>query len=365
MLSGWRDPRVEEFEELPQVVLRGAGELPAGRWPSSEIIAIDDLMADAYAESYTVRQLVKSSQARSLAMTPIALGERVIGVIVALTLKPREWSAAQTQTLQQAAAHTARAFVEAEYSAHQAEHLERLQLLDQQKTDFMATVSHELRTPLTSITGYLELIREGDLGQPDPSQERALDVINRNAVRLRGLIEDLLVLGRIESQGLDPSFRPVDLQELVGHVTESLAPVADRHQVKLVVLPWPEGGVVSGDAGQLERALTNVVGNAVKFTPEGGTVTISALVEATRLRLACRDTGMGVPAEDQDRMFTRFFRGSNATEKTIPGTGLGLPIVKAIIEANRGLVELHSVEGEGTTVVLDLPLEPASGQEAS
>lgn len=359
IVSAWRAPGVKELGELSQVVLRGAGDLQVGPWSSSETVAVHDLMADAYAESVTVRELVKSSQARSLAMTPIALGGRVIGVIAALTLRPRCWSAAQSQALQQAASHTARAFVEAEYSAHQNEHLQRLQRLDEQKNAFMATVSHELRTPLTSINGYLELLREGDLGDLDPPQQRALDVIGRNTLRLRGLIEDLLVLNRIESQGLELSFHPVQFRDLVAHVVESLAPVAARQQVLLNVLPCPDGALVCGDAGQLERALTNIIGNAVKFTPAGGEVTIEVVVQDSQVRLTCTDTGIGIPAADVGHLFTRFFRASNAAERTIPGTGLGLSIVKAIAQAHRGQVELDSTEGRGTTVVLALPREGA------
>ncbi|MEO7268815.1 MAG: ATP-binding protein, partial [Knoellia sp.] len=257
---------------------------------------------------------------------------------------------------QQATAHTARAVLAGEQRTQQLEHVARLESLDRQKDEFVGTVSHELRTPLTSIAGYLEMLADGDLGELSPAQLKALTVIDRNTVRLRGLIEDVLVLNRIETRGLDPSFVSVDLRGLVRDVVQDLQPQASVNDIHLDVLEVPETCVVEGDALQLGRALTNVVGNAVKFSRTGGTVTVSAVVEATRVRVQCRDEGIGIPAADMERMFSRFFRASNATAQAIPGTGLGLAIVKAIVEAHHGELELHSVEGEGTSVVLVLPL---------
>ena len=115
---------------------------------------------------------------------------------------------------------------------------------------------------------------------------------------------------------------------------------------------------VDGDPLQLGRALTNVIGNAVKFSRAGGSVSVHAVVEATRVRIQCRDEGIGIPEADMQQMFSRFVRASTATARALPGTGLGLAIVKAIVDAHHGELELHSVEGEGTTVVMVLPLTP-------
>ncbi|CAN7448773.1 ATP-binding protein [Knoellia sp. LjRoot47] len=327
-----------------------------GMWLSGRLLETSDLEHDELRHWPFIQSIADQVPTGALLGTPFGVGDGVIGAMLLVSPEPREWTAHERTALQQATAHTARAFVAEERRAQQVEHVERLEALDRQKDEFVGTVSHELRTPLTSIAGYLEMLEDGDLGELEPAQVKALTVIERNTKRLRGLIEDVLVLNRIETRGLDPSFVPVDLSALVADVVQDLQPQATDNEVVLEVLDMPESCVVSGDALQLGRALTNVFGNAVKFSQQGGSVTITAVVEATRVRVQCRDTGIGIPEADMERMFSRFFRASNATSQAIPGTGLGLAIVKAIVEAHHGELELHSVEGEGTTVVLVLPI---------
>jgi len=327
-----------------------------GLWLSGRLLESSDLANDDLRHRPFVQSVVDQLQVGALLGTPLGVGDTVIGAMLLISPEPRTWTAHERTLLQQATAYTAQTFVEEERIALQAEHVTRLEALDRQKDEFVGTVSHELRTPLTSIAGYLEMLEDGDLGELEPAQLKALAVIERNTKRLRGLIEDVLVLNRIETRGLDPSFVPVDLSALVADVVQDLQPQAGDNKVGLHILDMPESCVVSGDTLQLGRALTNVIGNAVKFSREGGSVVVSAVVEATRVRIQCRDDGIGIPEADMQRMFSRFFRASNATAQAIPGTGLGLAIVKAIVEAHHGELELHSVEGEGTTVVLVLPL---------
>lgn len=223
-------------------------------------------------------------------------------------------------------------------------------------SDGMQALEHIRRNPPQLAVLDVEMLDDGDFGELTPPQRKALAVVGRNTVRLRGLIEDVLVLNRIDARKLDPSFRPVDLAAHISDVVQDLTPLAADNQVRLTVLPPTDACVVSGDPLQLDRALTNVIGNAIKFTPPDGSVTVTLQAEATRARVRVEDTGIGIPAEDLDQMFTRFFRAGNALSRTIPGTGLGLAIVQAIIEAHDGTIELHSIENSGTTVVLDLPL---------
>ncbi|GAA4122446.1 hypothetical protein GCM10022415_26480 [Knoellia locipacati] len=335
-----------------------------GLWLSGRLLETPDLEHDELRHWPFIGSIAEQVPAGALLGTPFGVGDGVIGAMLLVAPEPRTWTTHERTALQQATAHTARAFVAEERQAQQIEHVERLEALDRQKDEFVGTVSHELRTPLTSIAGYLEMLEDGDLGELEPAQLKALAVIERNTKRLRGLIEDVLVLNRIETRGLDPSFVPVDLSVLVADVVQDLQPQAGDNRVGLDILDMPESCVVSGDPLQLGRALTNVIGNAVKFSRAGGSVTVSAVVEATRVRVQCRDDGIGIPEADMQRMFSRFFRASNATAQAIPGTGLGLAIVKAIVEAHHGELELHSVEGEGTTVVLVLPLGTAADADA-
>ena len=238
--------------------------------------------------------------------------------------------------------------------------IEQLQELDRQKSDFLSTTNHELRTPLTSISGYLEMLEDGDLGELNPAQRQALEVVHRNTRRLQLLIEDVLLLNRID-RGREKMRRDrLDLAGCVDAVLLSLAPQAARARVR-VDAPARGSWPVTGDSEQLERAIGNVVGNALKCTPPGGAVELAlrAGPDGTTVQLHCADTGMGVPADEVGSLFTSFTRASNATARQVPGTGLGLVIVRAVAEQHGGRVRLDSVEGEGTHVVLELPLAPA------
>ena len=173
------------------------------------------------------------------------------------------------------------------------------------------------------------------------------------------------MLNRIESTGLRAVVRPVGVGDLIRHLGDSLAPMADAAGVTLRIEPVPQEAVISADSAQVERALVNVVSNAVKFTRSGGAVTVSVELPEARddsedatpvVRIRCRDNGIGIPADDLERLFVRFFRASNATSQAIPGTGLGLAIVKTIVEGHEGTLTLSSTEGEGTEVVIELPL---------
>jgi signal transduction histidine kinase len=232
--------------------------------------------------------------------------------------------------------------------------LARLYALDAVKTDFMATVSHELRTPLTSISGYVELLRDGEPDELTSAQRRMLEVIARNARRLRELIEDILTLSRIESGGFSSDPGEVDLAEVIERAVTAITPAADKASVGLyteVRGPLP----LRGDSVQLDRVLANLLGNAVKFTPAEGTVTVRAAKADGGTVLEIADNGMGIPAGEQHGLFIRFFRATNAIRQAIPGTGLGLAICHKIVDNHGGSIEVESTENVGTIVTVTLP----------
>lgn len=231
--------------------------------------------------------------------------------------------------------------------------VERLEELDQQKSDFVSTVSHELRTPLTSIIGYLEMLQDGDAGPLTDDQLDLLAVGQRNAGRLLALIEDLLTLSRIESGKLRREVAPVDVAELVADVAAELRPRVSGRDLDLTIDAAP--AVVHGDRDHLERVLFNLVGNALKFTPDGGEVAVVARRHDDEVVLAVRDSGIGIPEGEIDRLFDRFFRASTATDRAIPGTGLGLAITGLLVEQHGGRIDVDSEAGVGTTVTVRLP----------
>jgi signal transduction histidine kinase len=225
--------------------------------------------------------------------------------------------------------------------------------LDRMRDAFVATVSHELRTPLTSISGFLEMLEDEEhvLGE---AGRQYLEVIRRSTERLHALVEDLLLVAQIEARRVELELAPVDLGELATRAAEAARPSAREKQVDLQVHA-DSPPIVLGDAKRLTQVLDNLVSNAVKFTPEGGAVTITVGTNGAGARLAVTDTGIGVPKDEQKQVFSRFFRASTATRRAIPGTGLGLAICHALVEQHGGSIEFSSREGQGTEVVVTLP----------
>jgi signal transduction histidine kinase/HAMP domain-containing protein len=231
--------------------------------------------------------------------------------------------------------------------------------LDRLKDDFVATVSHELRTPLTSMMGFLEMLRAGEAGQLTPEQERFLAIVYRSSERLQRLVGDLLFIGRLDATGLELELEPVGLHEIVREAVEAHAALAQSRDLELVaeLAPVP---AFRGDSERLAQLVGNLVSNALKFTPPGGRVCARTFVEGAAAVVEVEDTGIGIPAPEQARIFERFFRSSTATEQAIPGTGLGLVISKAIAEAHHGSITIRSGPGHGTTVRVVLPLADAA-----
>jgi PAS domain S-box-containing protein len=229
---------------------------------------------------------------------------------------------------------------------------ERLREADRLKDSFVALVSHEVRTPLTSISGYLELLGEQELSA---EQRMYTDIIGRNSERLLRLINDLLFIAQIEDGQLTVEHDHVDLGAIIAQALTAAAPIAKAGNVELIGVE----GIslpITGDGGRLAQLLDNLVSNAVKFSPAGGSVEVDAGSSADAVWIEVRDTGIGINAVDQEQLFNKFFRTPAATKASIQGTGLGLAISKAIAEAHGGSIRVQSVEGEGTTFRVDLPV---------
>jgi PAS domain S-box-containing protein len=237
--------------------------------------------------------------------------------------------------------------------------VERLRELDQVKTDFVSTISHELRTPITSVVGYVDMMAEGLVGALTGDQLDVLAVVSRNSRRLLALIEDLLTLSRIESGAFRLDLGDVDVCEVVRGAREALGGVFSGRDLQ-VTFDLPSVPVpVTGDPAALERVVLNVLSNAVKFTPDGGRidVVLTAAPDDGEVRVRVTDTGIGIPDGEQQHLFTRFFRSSTASRGQIQGSGLGLSIVRSIVEEHGGAISVHSQESVGTTVLVTLPLD--------
>ena len=224
------------------------------------------------------------------------------------------------------------------------------------KDEFVGLISHELRTPLSSVLGYLELIGDDDEHPLSEEQQQYLSVAERNATRLLRLVGDLLFTAQVDSGKFSLDARDVDLAPIVMTSIETAGPVATRAGVRLIADVGAGSVIVRGDTLRLGQSIDNLISNAVKFTPRGGSVTVSLNASGPDAVIAVRDTGYGIPADEMEKLFGRFFRASTATKNAVPGVGLGLTITQAIITAHGGHIAVDSRVGEGTGFVISLPL---------
>ncbi len=227
---------------------------------------------------------------------------------------------------------------------------------DKAKDEFFALVSHELRTPLTSIIGYVELVLDDEALGADA--RRFLEIVHRNAQRLLRLVGDMLFVAQVEAGRLSLERDRVALRTVVVDSVDAARPAAERAGVALdlVTDAQSEPDFVVGDRDRLAQALDNLLSNALKFSARDDTITVTLVLEQRQAIVEVIDTGDGIPAVEQEQLFERFHRSTASIERGVPGAGLGLAVVRAIVEAHGGSVQLESEPGEGTAVRVALPL---------
>jgi len=225
--------------------------------------------------------------------------------------------------------------------------------IERMKQDFISSVSHELRTPLTSIIAYTETILQ-DCGMPGRTREQFLGIIEEEGKRLASLIEGLLEISRLESGAIRILREPVDIAVLVRRVLRSLRPLADAKNIRLELKIDDAVPELSGDEGKLLSVVTNLVNNAIKFTPGGGAISVLVTPEDEELLVRVSDTGAGIPKEALGRVFDAFYRVPGSAEQ-IQGTGLGLAIVERIVRLHNGRIQVQSEVNAGTTFSVYLP----------
>jgi two-component system phosphate regulon sensor histidine kinase PhoR len=222
------------------------------------------------------------------------------------------------------------------------------------RKEFVANVSHELRTPLTAIRGFAEALRDGAMEDPERAS-RYLATIVKNADQLTNLVADLLDLSRLDdSPGLSGRVE-VDVASVVRRAVELLQPVAEKKRHALRVNIHPGLPPIDGNPDFLERAVLNLLENAIKYTPEGGQLSVEAAADEVEIQIKVTDNGIGIPADDIPRIFERFYRVDRSRSREMGGTGLGLSIVKHVIQAHGGSVEVTSTPGTGSTFILRFP----------
>jgi len=234
-----------------------------------------------------------------------------------------------------------------------------LRRLEKIRKDFVANVSHELRTPLTSIKGYVEALLDG--GKDDPeTTARFLDIILKQSDRLNLILEDLLQLSKIESGQVLFKREPLHLESLIDRTLAMIRPLADKKGHRLTTHVAPQLPLIVGDEAQLGQVLSNLLDNAVKYTPEQGRISVDVRLAETshHVEISVSDSGIGIPEPDRPRVFERFYRVDKARSRELGGTGLGLAIVKHIVEGHGGQVWVEGNQPTGSRFIVRLPIEP-------
>lgn len=317
----------------------------------------------------TLGKAMKKADLSSLIEVP--LGTQATGIIGYLTIMNREENAyteRHFKLVAQVAAQVTPAIQNAmahEQALELAESREKQSLLEaksaelervnEAKSQFLAMVSHELRTPLTSIAAYTDLLERNRAGTLNEKQVKQLGIVRRNTTHLNKLITDLLDISKIESSTLSFNKVNFDLGDMILELVESLSPLilAKEQEITAEVT---EGIEIVGDKQKITQVISNLIENAVKYSPEGTEITVESFMADDEAVIAITDNGYGIPREDQDRIFETFFRSQTEENWEVPGTGLGLALVKRIVSMHGGVVSLDSEPGAGSTFTIRLPL---------
>ena len=314
--------------------------------PPEDLVGPDELAV--------LRRLMTTLDAHGVMLVPLGAGASCVGY---LTLVRGEDDAAWSESESDAALEVGREMGRAVHRTHlyqrERELVAELQELDRYKGEMIATITHELKNPLTAIRGHVEILGEQGVGG------RGMAAIERNVTRLVNLTDDLLMLAKVSDPHRELVATPVPLGPLLAEVVEAVAVQAQRKHIGVEVVTSNGAGVaglvVVGERDELARMMINIVGNAVKYTPEGGRVSVCLEPVGDRVAFRCTDTGLGIDSADLARLFDEFDRSSNPTAQAQPGSGLGLAIVRRIVDRHHAELVVDSELGAGSTFSVLLP----------
>jgi signal transduction histidine kinase len=353
--------RVRNGEELPPVVQSLATDAARRLWEGQKVglvtpdSAASDLTDDEVA---LVRETLEHLGVRSLIFAPVGAGREVLGYLgVTRTADQAEWSQAEMDAVRDIALDLGRAIITTRTSEKERQLVQELQTLDSYKSQLIATVSHELKSPLTSVLGHLELV-ESDPTLSERGQA-SVAAMQRGTHRLTTIIDDLLTLSEVADHPLVTM--AVDLAAVADDVIDLHSVSASQRGVVIRLDRALDDPVVArGDQHLLDRVLGNLVGNAVKYSPDGGEVVVSLATRGPdQVEMSVRDQGLGISEADREALFTEFFRSTNPRALAEPGTGLGLTICARIVARHGGRIEVDSRIGRGSTFRVLLPAAAA------
>lgn len=346
--------------DLTSTVIELARRLAPRLWERQRVVVVTDGAQPAEADNVVLGPLLGETRRQLIALglgsvlaVPLGAGAECVGFL-ALTRRTQDppWSAVELDSALQIGHDLGAALVTARALESERSMVRELQDLHELRGQLITTLSHELRTPLTVISGNLELLGSLDL---HPSADRYQQAMLRGTTRMQKVVDDLLLLSRVSTPQHRAVRETVDLGRVAAEVVDLVGSTARAKGLKLEVKIAPYDLEVSGDPVELDRMLSNLVSNAVKYTPEGGTISVWVYPQGDQVVVRVDDDGIGISYEDQRALFQPFFRTNNPEALRQPGSGLGLAIVAQIAERHRGSVEVGSRPGSGTTFTVLLP----------
>jgi signal transduction histidine kinase len=341
----WSAPGRSVDIDVPAELPYGQG-LAGRAWQVGKPLWIRDVEQP---QSLISPEMATTSQLHTALAIPVREGFETLGVLTVFTDAVEEPEDELLALMSGIAAHIGQ-FVEKLL----VEDLQRQ--LTRSKNEYLALVGHELRTPLTSISAYTELLREADEKTLVSDGPRLLEVIERNTNQLRHIINELMELSALDTGHADVQLAPMDLAEVVRDSVAKARAAIDGAPL-VIEEDVPDQLVLPGDRKRLRQVVDNLLGNAVKYSPDGGHIGVTLRTAGRAAELSVSDTGLDVTTDEREKMFTGLYRTSRARDRAIPGTGLGLTLSRAVVSRHHGSIELVEHDGPGSTVLLRLPMD--------
>jgi len=338
---------------LPPLDVRTGGGLLGRTYRERRTVHVADITEDQ-----TVSKSVAMIRigARTGLGVPLLRGDEVLAIIVLVRIDVRPFEQREIELVESFARQAAIAIENVRLFNEIQQKSAQLEVANRHKSEFLANMSHELRTPLNAIIGFSEVLLQRMFGELNEQQADYLDDIVSSGRHLLSLINDILDLSKIEAGRMELEAAPFSLVAALNNAVTLVRERAQSHGIKLALEVAPELDTVVADERKLKQVVVNLLANAVKFTPDGGTVSIRAERDNGEVRLSVHDTGIGIAAEDQQRIFEEFQQASHQGERSREGTGLGLTLTKRMVELHGGTITVQSAPGKGSTFTVALPL---------
>jgi signal transduction histidine kinase len=343
--ASWHLPNWQADIEVPVELPYGTG-LAGRAWQAGKPLWIRDV---GRPQSLISAETAASSRLHTALAIPVRNGLEPLGVLIAFADTVEDPEDELVALMSGISAQIAQ-FIERRL----VEDLQRQ--LVRSKNEYLALIGHELRTPLTSIAAYTELLREADAETLAADGPRMLEVIDRNATQLRHIIDELLELSALDTGHAAVQLGPVNLADIVRESVRCTRAAVESEPVTIDD-ELPGELVLPGDPRRLRQVVDNLLGNAVKYSPDGGRIAVALRTVGRAAELTVSDTGIGVSPDEREKMFTGLYRTSRARDRAIPGTGLGLTLSRAVVRRHHGSIELAGHDGPGTTVLVRLPMD--------